>query len=185
MAGTHDGNVIPRARAAIGARIPQKRVSIRRLDVIQSRNGRPELVLAFVDVEAEIVRVHPLACRQVRAGPTDLLAVLVNSLPGADAAQRDLVTGRDRLGRHDFDPFVLYLGAGRQLDARHGDVVARVKPNPRIGRDSSRGEVDELRRHDEFLQIRCQRVARMLKPRSLFRGELALAIHRDAQHSYQ
>ena len=133
VARTHDGDEVASARAAIGARIPHECAVLRQRDVREVGPCRAEFVLALVDVELQVVGMHPGARMELLPGTTDLFTVLVHGLARRHFAQGDLVAGRDRLGSLDQPPLELQLGPRRDVDPRYGDIVARVQVNPRIG----------------------------------------------------
>src|ERR1041384_1070754 len=62
----------------------------------------------------------------------DRLAVAEQHLAGLELSQGNLVTGRNRVAGSQMDPIDAQLCAGGNRDARHGDVIGRMKMNRRI-----------------------------------------------------
>ncbi len=121
----NDGNVISRARRAVGTAIAIERAAGERRRVGRDFAGRRIVTIELSG--GQIVRVDPCARSNVLRGEANDLAVLDHRLLHGNRRQRDLVTQLHRAGQpHGIVPGG-NLGAGGQIARRHTDVVSRVE----------------------------------------------------------
>src|SRR5215467_6155641 len=138
MAGTvrsgDDRNVIARAHVAVFARVAHESPGLFWRKIFGHGRARGVLVFLAAEIWRDVVRMRPLAGRDLPGRLADGLAVFRDRGVFRDRLQRDFVTRRDVFSRGHSVSVDDDRRPGRYGQARDGDVVFLVEQKNGAGR---------------------------------------------------
>ena len=125
--GREHADEVARGRLAVGTDIAVERGPLGFRHHLDVAHVGPDRIVALEVAHRTVLDVDVLAGRDVGLREADDLVELPHRLALANRTGRHLVPGRDRLrGPH---ALARELGIGKDVDARHDDVVGRVQAN--------------------------------------------------------
>jgi hypothetical protein len=135
-----NGDIVPRSKAAIVAKIPEKGCSA------QLGIGRPGYIgkAVLYRMKGEVVLVDVFSRRDVSAGDTDFFAVAPNRLTRLDGIQGNFVTRGDGIDDCHDRWTCLNTLAGGQKNSSDGYVVIRMQENDAVLLRRSGIDFDQL-----------------------------------------
>src|SRR5262245_18414071 len=122
-----DGNVIARAHVAVFARVAHERSGLFGRKIFGHGRARGVLVIPAAEIGRDVVRMRPLAGRDLPGRPADGLAVFRDRTVRRNRLQRDLVTRRDVFARGHLVTVGDDYRPRHYGQARDGDVVFLVE----------------------------------------------------------